>query len=81
MGTLNVLGSRLMPTTLFETDDGRTSVYNALVDMLQYANPYIVVATPFLYDYPENSTSVTPAWRNSLWHVRVPLIYYPPYGT
>ncbi|KAA1467757.1 FAD-binding domain-containing protein [Dentipellis sp. KUC8613] len=69
VGTENILGTRLMPTTLWNSDAGKDSVYNALVNMLPFANPYIVVGTPFLYDYPANSTSATPAWRNSLWHL------------
>jgi hypothetical protein len=32
-------------------------------------NPYIVQGTPFLFNYTENSTSATPAWRNSLWQI------------
>jgi hypothetical protein len=42
-----VLGSRLMPTALFQSDSGRAEVFNALVNMLPHANPYIVVGTPF----------------------------------
>lgn len=38
--------------------------------MLSFTTPYIVVGTPFLYNYTAGATSVTPAWYDSLWHVR-----------
>ncbi len=66
-----MLGSRLLNTTLFGTEDGRIALSNAIRDVLPFASPYVVVGTPFLYPYVEGTTSVTPAWRNSLWHVRI----------
>lgn len=64
-----MLGTRLLPNSLFETEEGRTELSNAIRDVLPFASPYIVAGTPLLYPYVEGSTSVTPAWRNSLWHV------------
>jgi hypothetical protein len=60
-----------MPTTLFETADGRQRLFNTLVNMLPHANPYIVVGTPFLYNgtIAGGKTSVNPAWYKSLWHL------------
>ncbi len=64
-----MLGSRLINTTLFATEEGRTALSDAIRDVLPFSSPYIVVGTPFLYPYVEGTTSVTPAWRHSLWHV------------
>ncbi|KAF7971255.1 hypothetical protein HWV62_21584 [Athelia sp. TMB] len=69
VGGISVLGTRLIPTVNFETEAGLEGVYELLTGFLPKANPYIVVGTPFLYDYQEGSTSATPAWRNSLWHL------------
>lgn len=69
VGTENILGTRLMPSSLFNSTPGKKAVYQALVNMLPYANPYIVVGTPFLYKATPSATSVTPAWYNSLWHL------------
>ncbi|KZT26763.1 isoamyl alcohol oxidase [Neolentinus lepideus HHB14362 ss-1] len=67
VGTGNILGTRLMPISLFETTEGRAQIMNVLSIILDYANQYIVAGTPLLYDYKNGSTSATPAWRNSLW--------------
>lgn len=64
-----MLGTRLISTSLFETETGRETLTQTIKDVLPFASPYIVVGTPFLFNYTEGSTSVTPAWRNSLWHV------------
>ncbi|KAL0576432.1 hypothetical protein V5O48_005537 [Marasmius crinis-equi] len=71
VGQPTILGSRLIPADLFTNDVGKTKVLNVTHTMVsQYGiNPYIVVAPPFLYNYTEGSTSVTPAWRNSLWQI------------
>ncbi|KAI0938398.1 hypothetical protein AcW1_001860 [Taiwanofungus camphoratus] len=65
------LGTRLITTSLFQTDEGRATLSNTIKDVLSFASPYIVTGTPFLYNYVEGSTSVTPAWRDSLWHLSV----------
>ncbi|OBZ78306.1 hypothetical protein A0H81_02659 [Grifola frondosa] len=65
------LGTRLINTTLFSTEEGRQQLSAVLENVLSFASPYIVVATPFLYNYTEGTTSVTPAWRTSLWHLSV----------
>jgi hypothetical protein len=48
-----------------------------MIKMIQQygVNPYIVVGTPFLFKGPANATSVTPAWRNSLWQVGIYLCF------
>ncbi|OBZ77659.1 6-hydroxy-D-nicotine oxidase [Grifola frondosa] len=68
VGSELAMGTRLINTTLFSTEEGRQQLSAVLENVLSFASPYIVVATPFLYNYTEGTTSVTPAWRTSLWH-------------
>ncbi len=63
----------MIPAEKFATDSGKAGLLDILTRMVEQfsINPYIrVVGTPFLYNHTEGSTSVTPAWRNALWHVR-----------
>ncbi|KAF9045931.1 FAD-binding domain-containing protein [Hymenopellis radicata] len=71
VGAENVLVSRLIPSDLFTTEEGKAQVTEVLVNMVQQygVNPYIVAGPPFLYNETANATSVTPAWRNSLWQI------------
>ncbi|KII94006.1 hypothetical protein PLICRDRAFT_171694 [Plicaturopsis crispa FD-325 SS-3] len=71
IGIEDFIGSRLVPSKLFASPEGRDSVYDVLVGMLPWANPVIIMSTPYLYNYTANSTSVTPAWRDSLWHLNM----------
>ncbi|KAK7689560.1 hypothetical protein QCA50_007352 [Cerrena zonata] len=66
-----MLGTRLISTSLFETEIGRQTLAQTIKNTLPFASPYIVVGTPFLFNYTKGTTSVTPAWRNSLWHLSV----------
>ncbi|THH13439.1 hypothetical protein EW146_g6785 [Bondarzewia mesenterica] len=69
VGTEIILGTRLILTSLFDTESGQEALYNALVNLLPTANPYIVVGTPYLYNGSSSETSVTPAWYDSIWHL------------
>ncbi|KAK0492128.1 FAD-binding domain-containing protein [Armillaria luteobubalina] len=72
VGVETTLGSRLIPAETFATDSGKAGLLDILTRMVQQfsLSPYIrVVGTPFLYSHTEGSTSVTPAWRNALWHM------------
>ncbi|KAJ7507300.1 isoamyl alcohol oxidase [Mycena galericulata] len=71
VGVENTLVSRLIPTELFTSECGRSTLTNTMVQMIQQynVNPYIVVGTPFLFNGTHNATSVTPAWRNALWQI------------
>ncbi|KAF9045971.1 FAD-binding domain-containing protein [Hymenopellis radicata] len=71
VGNEILLASRLIPSSLFTTEEGQAKVTKLLVDMVQQysSSPYIRLGTPFLYQGAAHATSVTPAWRNSLWHV------------
>lgn len=71
VGAEMMLGTRLLNTSLFATEAGRASLSTAIANMLSFSTPYIIVGTPLLYSYVEGTTSVTPAWRTSLWHVRI----------
>ncbi|KAJ7093986.1 FAD-binding domain-containing protein [Mycena belliarum] len=71
VGTENELVGRLIPTDLFTSEEGKTTLTNTMLQMIaQYGvNPYIVVGTPFLFNETVNATSVTPAWRRALWQI------------
>lgn len=66
-----MLGTRLLSTSLFSSPSGRQQLATAIQNVLSFASPYIVAGTPYLFNYTQGSTAVTPAWRNSLWHVRL----------
>lgn len=71
------LGSRLIPKALFESTAGRAQlVAHLLKQTTDLGLPYIPVGTPIAFNYTLGTTSVTPAWRDSLWHVRN-LLYLP----
>jgi FAD/FMN-containing dehydrogenase len=65
-----IINSRLIPTALFETPVGRARIlaYCKYVEDLGLSI-YIPYVNPVLFPYVEGSTSATPAWRNSLWHL------------
>ena len=65
------LGTRLIPTKFFNTTSGRTALAALVRATLPFASPYIGVTTPFLYDATPGATSVTPAWRDAIWHLSV----------
>ena len=69
VGSIITLGTRLIPAANFETEEGLDAVYAMLKEFLPIASPNIILGTPFLYKHTVGSTSVTPAWRNAIWHV------------
>jgi len=71
VGSIMTLGTRLIPAANFETEEGMRAIYEMLLSFLPVASPNIILGTPFLYKHTESSTSVTPAWRNSIWHVSI----------
>ncbi|KAF9033033.1 FAD-binding domain-containing protein [Hymenopellis radicata] len=66
-----VLGTRLIPTSLFSNETAKAQLLDTFVDMLPFAtaDPQLVAVPPILYNHTEGATSVTPAWRDALWHV------------
>ncbi|KAF8887427.1 FAD-binding domain-containing protein [Mucidula mucida] len=65
-----VLGTRLIPTSLFSNETAKAQLLDTFVDMLPFstADPQLVAVPPILYNHTEGATSVTPAWRDALWH-------------
>ncbi|KAH8824319.1 FAD-binding domain-containing protein [Flagelloscypha sp. PMI_526] len=65
--------SRIVPVSLFETEEGKANLVSVLEKwVVDYKlRPYIINAAPYLYNSTEgpDATSVTPAWRNSLWQL------------
>lgn len=69
VGTEFALASRLVPLTSFQSNTSReelASVINGMLDTVPFM--YLAATTPFLYGN-NPGTSVTSAWRTSLWHV------------
>ena len=74
VGPLNALGTRLLPSELFSTEEGRAKLGALINETLPFAAPYIVPGTPWLYKpLPgvAGETAVTPAWRDAIWHLSV----------
>ncbi|KAI0707571.1 FAD-binding domain-containing protein [Cerioporus squamosus] len=65
------LGTRLIPSKFFSTNEGRTQLSALINDTLSFASPYIVAGTPWLYNETAGATAVTPAWRDAIWHLSV----------
>ncbi|PSS14859.1 hypothetical protein M430DRAFT_105128 [Amorphotheca resinae ATCC 22711] len=65
-----MIGSRLIPASLFSSAEGRAKLLSFINPILSSGiSPYIPSAAPWLYPYVANSTSTTPAWRDSLWEL------------
>jgi hypothetical protein len=65
-----VTSSRLIPGTVFGSSP--TQLRDAILTIANNSVETIIFAdTPFSFEGYEGSgpTSVTPAWRNSIWHV------------
>ncbi|KAH8108811.1 FAD-binding domain-containing protein [Phellopilus nigrolimitatus] len=61
--------SRLIPVANFATNESRAELVDAhLVASNSQTLPIFFQTTPLLLD-DKGETSVTPAWRNSMWHV------------
>ncbi|GLB04246.1 hypothetical protein AtubIFM57258_009962 [Aspergillus tubingensis] len=70
VGVTHFAGSRLVPTDVFETAEGRSNLMDFFELILANGQtPYIPVVAPVLYNYTEGSTSASPAWRKSVWEL------------
>ena len=70
VGAPRILATRLIPASLFQNAAGRAKLLSFLSHIVSVGlSPYIPATAPWLYPYPESSTSATPAWRNSLWEL------------
>ncbi|KAJ7105713.1 FAD-binding domain-containing protein [Mycena epipterygia] len=68
VGGAVVIGSRLIPKANFESAAGRKALVAQMVNQTATRGmPYIPVDTPIGFNYTVNATSVSPAWRNSVW--------------
>ncbi|KAJ7580103.1 FAD-binding domain-containing protein [Mycena floridula] len=67
-GTPTTLSSRLIPVENFKTSAQRDALSSTLDGFMdKFKTVALFGVTPFLYG-ENNQTSVTPAWRNSIWH-------------
>ncbi|KAJ7447528.1 FAD-binding domain-containing protein [Mycena galericulata] len=71
VGVHPVLGTRLIPKSIFSNETAKAQLLDAFAAMTPYAtvDPQINAVTPLLYNYTEGATSVLPAWREALWQV------------
>ena len=70
VGTANFQVTRLIPSSLFSDEGGRTAILNYLSHLLSLGiPPSILAVTPTLYKYTPGETSAPGAWRTSLWHL------------
>ncbi|KAJ2915096.1 hypothetical protein MD484_g5307, partial [Candolleomyces efflorescens] len=68
------LASRLIPTSLFQTPENRSSLVDALIEANSVpTNPSLIIlfTTPYSTPDAERKTSVHPAWRESMYHITV----------
>ncbi|KAL9711397.1 hypothetical protein Ac2012v2_005943 [Leucoagaricus gongylophorus] len=72
VGTSLALASRLIPKTIFETSEKQDSLVSGLL-AADAVTPglIILISGPSAFQYIPGSTSVTEAWRSSLYHVTV----------
>ncbi|KAJ3571520.1 hypothetical protein NP233_g3700 [Leucocoprinus birnbaumii] len=71
-GSSLALASRLVPSSLFETHKSQSSLVSALL-AADAATPglIILISAPSAYKHDPHATSVTKAWRSSIYHVTV----------
>ncbi|KAF8885929.1 hypothetical protein CPB85DRAFT_1336853 [Mucidula mucida] len=70
VGVPSITSSRLIPVDNFATNTERGKLLDALMEVFRDSSfPIVFAVAPFLYNQTEE-TSVTDAWRRSLWHVR-----------
>ncbi|KAI8819507.1 uncharacterized protein EV422DRAFT_115583 [Fimicolochytrium jonesii] len=72
VGENGALGSRLIPTKLFQNQKGRDKVGAALSSILDMGTNFLVVhfiAGGQVSNFPPDATGLNPAWRQALWHV------------
>ncbi|KAL7283963.1 hypothetical protein ACG7TL_001235 [Trametes sanguinea] len=67
-------GTRLLPSTLFKTESGRAQLSSLISSALPFASPEMIAGTPWLFKSTPNETSVTPAWRDAIWHMALAIV-------
>ncbi|KAF8885912.1 FAD-binding domain-containing protein [Mucidula mucida] len=69
VGVPSITSSRLIPVDNFATNTERGKLLDALMEVFRDSSfPIVFAVAPFLYNQTEE-TSVTDAWRRSLWHI------------
>ncbi|KAJ7127341.1 hypothetical protein C8R46DRAFT_1247674 [Mycena filopes] len=70
VGTPVALASRLVPKTSFQTPANRTALVDALLKTNDAGPGMLILLTPpFSYAYQPGGSSITEAWRSSVYHV------------
>lgn len=70
VGEIDITNDFLMPKEVFVHADSRAQLVDFFASFIAAGNtPYVPVVGPYLYNYTANSTSATPAWRDTLWLV------------
>ena len=75
VGSIQILGTRLWPQAMFETQEGVDTIVGYVRNLAQFgarpANAYIPADMPFLVEESnvgyDRNTSTHPAWYSSLW--------------
>ncbi|KAH7337689.1 FAD-binding domain-containing protein [Rhizoctonia solani] len=66
------MATRIIPSTNFITPEGRSTLLNATLSAFNMVGgaAQILATTPYSYNCTSaTDVSVTPAWRNAIWHV------------
>lgn len=73
VGNTHLAGSRLIPRSVLDNEDGRKALTGFLEDIIAAGNsPYVPVSMPTIYKRDgHNTTSTTPAFYSSLWELGV----------
>ncbi|QRV85209.1 FAD-binding domain protein [Ceratobasidium sp. AG-Ba] len=73
VGANGAVSSRLIPKSLFVNATNRKKLYDATMDTFTLASGggAIFLTTPYSYPVKQGSTSITPAWRDAIWHAVV----------
>lgn len=70
VGNIDIINDYFMSTEVFASADGRAQLVDFFTLYIAAGHtPYVPVIGPHLYNYTANSTSASPAWRDTLWQV------------
>jgi FAD/FMN-containing dehydrogenase len=70
IGVMRMTNSRIVPGSMFANAEGKEKIMGSLDALLDNNwSTYIPVDSPFMVDDKKNETSVTRAWRGSVWTI------------
>lgn len=74
VGKPSFVTSRLIPQSVFKSPAGRQQLMSFVSDVVALGqSPYVPVTPPLLYNSTSpDETSITPAWRGSVWSLGTP---------